>query len=112
MSSINLLGLSNEDKVLANGVKGKVVSFGVDSAFIELPVTIDGSVKVIKQWYSNDALKKIETGIKPVSTSQVTPQVQTEVQTNAKVVVDTSTIEMGVPGGSQLIQKIKKGRNK
>jgi hypothetical protein len=115
MSNSNLLELSGGDKVLANDVEGRVVSLGVDSAFIELPVLIDGQTKIIKQWYRNDALKKIEIHpiTYPVSHPVSTTEVKAEVNTDAKVVVDEPTIEMGVPGGSQSIKKIKKkGRNK
>lgn len=93
------IGLNLGDLVLANGIEGTVVSVGADSALIKLPVAIDGDnnrTKLVQQWYSNDALKKIEinTGV-------------TKAKTDVKVAIDTPIIEMGVPGGGQPIKKIK-----
>jgi hypothetical protein len=99
MSNYNLLGLSGGDKVYVSVAKteGLVVDLGVDSALIQLPVLVDNQIKIVKQWYKNEVLKKIEinTGV-------------TEVNTDAKVVVDEPTIEMGVPGGSQKVKKPSK----
>lgn len=91
----NKIGLNLGDLVLANGIEGEVIGVGADSGLIKLPVVIDGQVKLVQQWYDNDALKKIEVNIGVI-----------EVETDAEVVMDTPTIEMGVPSGSEPIKKI------
>jgi hypothetical protein len=101
MSNYNKLFLSGGDRVFITvaNTEGLVVNFTVDSALIELPMLVDNQIKIIKQWYKNEVLKKIEvdTGV-------------TKVNVDTKVVVDEPTIEMGVPGGSQKINGSKKNR--
>jgi hypothetical protein len=90
MSNYNKLLLSGGDKVFANGVEGTVVNFSVDAALVLISITIDGKEQIIKQWFKNDALKKIEPN--PVKVTETKEK----------------TIEFGVPGGSQKIVEIKK----
>lgn len=89
--SNNKIGLNLGDLVLANGIEGEVIGFGTDSALIKLSVVIDGQVKVVQQWYSNDALKKIETGIYPASTRQAATEIVEGVVKEAE-----KTLEFGV----------------
>jgi hypothetical protein len=103
--SNNCLGLELGDNVFANGNLGEVVGVGASSALISLEVTVDGSKKLVQQWYSNDALKKVETGVCPVSTPQVVTEV---VEENVKET--EKALEFGVPGGSE--QKVKTSQKK
>jgi hypothetical protein len=97
MSNYNLLGLSGGDKVYVSvaGCEGTVVNLAVDSALIQLPVLVDNQTKIVKQWYKNEVLKKIEGN---------TEVVEENVNETEK------TLEFGVPGGSQKIKESKKNR--
>lgn len=116
MSNFNLLGLSCGDKVFVSVAKaeGLVVDIGVDSALVELDMPIEGSInrtKLVKQWYKNEVLKKIEpTPVNcPVSAIEVTTEAK-------EVTVEEieKTLEFGVPSGSQKVKtNVKKNkRNK
>lgn len=83
-------------KVGQSEVTGKVIDFNMESALVEHYIIIDGENKLVKQWYKNEALKKIKVE-----------------KTSSKIVEENTvgfekTLEFGVPNGSQPIKKTKK----
>jgi hypothetical protein len=64
----SLLNVGNKVLVSVANTEGKVIDIGVESALVELTLKIDNQDRVVKQWYYNDVLQKIE---KPVEAGVV-----------------------------------------